>query len=68
MLLFVNELMEYQFKELNENDFSISSLDGMLKRLTPNPTYSIVVSVAFDLITIMYDNIYSSIDSISDDI
>ena len=45
-----------------------SCLDGAFHRLTPTPISSIVASITFDLITILYSNMSSYIDAISGDI
>ena len=68
MGLLVNELMEYHCKGLDKDSLSISSLDVTLHRLTTTTNYSIAVSITFCLITLLYYNISSSIDAVSDDI
>ena len=68
MVLLVNYLMVSHCKVLYEDAPSISSLDGMLNILTPTPISYIVASIIFDLIHLLYFNMYYSIDNMSDDI
>ena len=60
--------MESHCKGLDKDTISSSSLDGKLHIWTQNPIYYFVASIDFDLTTILYSKIYSSIDGISDDI
>ena len=60
--------MESHFKGLDADATSSSSLDSTDHRLTPTPISSIVVSILFDLITIMYYSMSCSIDDTSDEI
>ena len=68
MELFVNEIMASHFNQLDKDEASSSSLDGMLHRLTPTTIYSIVSSTTLVLIILLYSNISSSCDFISDNI
>ena len=60
--------MAYHCKVLYEDASYISSLGGTFHRITPNIISFIVASITFNLINIIYSNIYSSIDDTSDDI
>ena len=62
----VNDLMVYHFKGLDKDDPYSLTLEGKLNILTPTPISYIESSILFDLITILYYNMYSSIDAMSD--
>ena len=62
----VNDLMVYHFKGLDKDDTYSLTLEGKLNILTPTPISYIESSITFDLITILYYNMYSSIDAMSD--
>ena len=54
-------------KGLDDYAPSVYYLDGPLHRFTPTPVSSVAVSITFDLINLLYSNMYYSIDSVSDD-
>ena len=64
----VNELMVSHCKVLDDDAPYRYSLDSNCHRLTPTTISSTVVSISFDSITIMYYNMYYSIDATSDEI
>ena len=68
MVFIVKLLRVSHCKGLDQDDTSGSSLDRTLHRLTPNTIYSMADSIYFDLIDLLYYNIYFSIDDTSDDI
>ena len=60
--------MAFHCHVLEKYEASSLFLDGMLHRLIPNPIYSIAASITLLLIIIIYSNIYSSWDAMSDEI
>ena len=53
-------------KELYNDAPYSSCLDGVFHIYTPTPIFSIAASIIFDLITILYSNMSSYIDAMSD--
>ena len=68
MRLLANELISFHCKLLENNSPSGYYLDSTLHILTPTKIYYIAVSITFELITLLYSNMSSSIDAMSGDI